>query len=88
MQKGILVAILVIGLFPISSAFSQTTNTDPTLGIELTSFTPYHYTDENGHTIIIGEIQNNKNFPISGVKIWGGFFDGINLSPESAVGKM
>ena len=87
MQKSILVAILVIGLFPISSSFSQIADTDPTLGIGLTSFTPYHYKSEDGHTVIIGEVENTKDFPVSGVKIWGGFFDDVNLSPlESTVG--
>ena len=87
MQKGILVAILMISLFPISNSFSQTSDTDPTLGIGLTSFTPYHYKADDGKTIIIGEVENTKNFPVTGVKIWAGFFDDVNLSPlESTVG--
>lgn len=88
MQKSILVAILVIGLFPISSSFSQgNVDTDPTLGIGLTSFTPYHYKAEDGRTVIIGEVENTKDFPVSGVKIRGVFFDDVNPSPlESTVG--
>ena len=87
MQKSILVAILIVSLFPMSTSFSQTSDTNPTLGISLTSFTPYHYKADDGRTVIIGEVENTKNFPITAVKIWAGFFDDVNLSPlESTVG--
>ncbi len=87
MQKTLLALFLAISLFPISHSFSQTTDTNPTLGITLTSFTPYNYKDENGYTIVLGEIENKKNFPITGVKVFAGFYDDINPQPlESNIG--
>lgn len=87
MKKIILSLLLVLILFPISSSFSQPTDTKPTLGIILTSFSPNYFKDNDGHTIILGEIENTKGFPITGVKIWAGFYDDINKQPlESAIG--
>lgn len=87
MKRAFIGVFLALLLFPISTAFSQVSDTEPTLGIVLTSFTPYHYKDANGHTIIIGEVENTKNFPITGVKIWAGFYNDVNLQPlESKVG--
>ncbi len=87
MQKTLLSLFLVISLFPISHSFSQTSDTDPTLGISLTSFTPYNYKDEDGYTVVLGEIENRKNFPIMGIKIFVGFYDDINPQPlESNIG--
>jgi hypothetical protein len=87
MQKTILALFLAISLFPISHSFSQISDTDPTLGISLTSFTPFNYKDEAGYTIVLGEIENKKNFPIMGVKIFAGFYDDINPQPlESNIG--
>lgn len=81
---GVFLALL---LFPANAGFSQISDTSPTLGIALTSFTPYHYKDESGHTIIIGEVENTKNFPITGIKIWAGFYNDVNSDPlESIIG--
>lgn len=88
MKRAFIGVFLALLLFPISTSFSQLSDTKPTLGIVLTSFTPYHYKDENGYTIIIGQVENTKNFPITGVKIWAGFYDDNNLQPlESIVGR-
>ena len=87
MQKTLLALFLVFSLFPISTSFSQVSDTDPTLGIVLTSFTPYNYVDENGNTIIIGEVENTKSFPVTGVKIWAGFYNELDEQPlESVIG--
>ena len=86
-MKFLVILILIIGLFPLAASYSQLQDKAPTLGIILTSFTPYHYTDDDGYTIIIGEVQNTKNFPVTGVKIWAGFYNDVNLQPlESTVG--
>ncbi|MFQ5573415.1 MAG: hypothetical protein ACE5EJ_04105 [Nitrosopumilaceae archaeon] len=87
MKKIILVAFLVFILFPISSSFSQKTDQPSQFGIALTSFTPYNFKDNDGHTVIIGEVENLKNFPITQVKVWAGFYDDINEQPlETAIG--
>ena len=87
MKKTLLTIFLVVSLFPISHSFSQIADTEPTLGISLTSFTPYNYKDEEGYTVVLGEIENKKNFPISGVKIFAGFYDEFGEQPlETNIG--
>jgi hypothetical protein len=87
MKRILLVVFFAFILFPISVGFSQKTDQPSQFGIALTSSSPYHFKDDDGHTVIIGEIQNLKNFPITQVKVWGGFYDDINEQPlESAIG--
>jgi len=87
MKKIILSLLLVLILFPISSSFSQGIDKPPTLGIVLTSFSPNYFKDDMGHTIILGEVENTRSFPITAVKIWAGFYDDINEQPlESVIG--
>ena len=88
MKKALLVIFLVFTLFPISSSFSQElVDKKPTLGISLTSFSPFNYKNSDGKTVILGEVQNTKNFPVTGVKIWAGFYDNASEKPlETKIG--
>ncbi len=88
MKKTLLAFFLIFALFPISSSYSQEfTDKAPTLGIVLTSFSPFNYKDDDGKTVILGEVENTKNFPISGVKIWAGFYDNFSKNPlETIIG--
>ena len=87
MKKRFLAFFIIFSLFPISSSYSQVVDTEPTLGIVLTSFSPFNYKDEDGKTVILGEIENTKNFPVSGVKIWAGFYDNFSENPlETTIG--
>ncbi len=74
MKKILLIAFLTIIIFPVSSSFSQVIPS-PTLGVILSDSSPYHFKDENGYTIVIGEVENTTNFPITAVKILAIFFD-------------
>jgi len=87
-MKKVIVLFLIFSLIPISASYSQEfVDKEPTLGIVLTSFSPFNYKAEDGSTIILGEIENTKNFPVSGIKIWAGFYDDISENPlESTVG--
>lgn len=87
-MKKALVLFLIFSLIPISTSYSQEfIDKEPTLGIALTSFSPFNYKTEDGSTIILGEVENRKNFPVSGVKIWAGFYDNIGKNPlESIIG--
>jgi len=76
MKNIILIVFLVFILFPISSSFSQSIPTSQ-LSLQLTSDAPIHFKDENGYTIIIGEIQNTRNSPITDVKILGYFYNDL-----------
>ncbi len=87
-MKKVIVLFLIFSLIPISASYSQEfVDKAPTLGIVLTSFSPFNYKAEDGSTIILGEIENTKNFPVSGIKIWAGFYDDISKNPlESTIG--
>ena len=89
MKKTLLALFLAFSLFPFSNSFSQEFIDEPDsdFGIVLTSFTPYNYKDEDGTTVIIGEVENKKTFPVTGIKVWAGFYDNISEQPlETAVG--
>ena len=88
MIKSILTILLALSLFPISSSFSaELIDKPPSLGIVLTSNSPFNYKDIDGKTVILGEVQNTKSFPVSGLKIWAGFYDDINENPlETTIG--
>ena len=88
MKKELLALFLVFALFPISSSYSQEfTDKEPTLGIVLTSFSPFNYKNDEGKTVILGEVENTKSFPVSGIKIWAGFYDNFSENPiETTVG--
>jgi hypothetical protein len=88
MKKALLILFVVITLFPISSSYSQEfTDKEPTLGIVLTSFSPFNYKEVDGKTVILGEVENTKSFPVSGIKIWAGFYDNISENPlETTIG--
>ncbi len=86
MKKIILSLLLVLILFPISSSFSQEgIDKPPSLGIVLSSFSPNHFKDDMGYTIIIGEVENTREFPIREVQIWAGFYDNISKQPIESV---
>jgi hypothetical protein len=72
----ILVFALLFLLFPITTVFAQVTDTQSTLGVKLTNTAPFVYKDDEGYTVVIGEVENTKNFPINNVKVWVGFFSG------------
>ncbi len=88
MKRPLLVLFLIFALFPISSSYSQEfIDKAPTLGIVLTSFSPFNFKDVDGKTVILGEVENTKNFPVSGIKIWAGFYDNFSENPlETTIG--
>ena len=87
MMKTLLALFLVLFLFPFSHSYAGLSDTGATLGIALTSFSPHHYKDEQGYTVVLGEIENKKEFPITGVKIWVGFYDDFGEQPlETTIG--
>ena len=87
MKKTIVGLLIVVFLFPLGQGFSQFDDRPPTLGLEITNFSPFFYKDSEGYTIIIGEIKNTRNFPVTEVKVWGGFYDDLSLQPiESSIG--
>ncbi len=85
MQRGPMVLFLIICTFFISPSFAaEKTDTEPTLAIQFTSSSPYIYQEDDGTTVVIGEVKNVKNFPITGVQIRAAFFDDFNPQPLEA----
>jgi hypothetical protein len=76
MKKILVVSLLVMMLLPTSSVFAQVTNTPSTLGVKLTNTTPFSYKNEDGYTVVIGEVENTKSHGVQNVKIWVGFYSG------------
>ncbi|MDP3780757.1 MAG: hypothetical protein Q8Q69_06195, partial [Nitrosopumilaceae archaeon] len=62
-------------MLPVSMSYSQSFDNESQLGIKLTNTQPFSYKDSDGKTVVIGEVKNTKNFPITGVKVWAGFYD-------------
>lgn len=77
MKSAFVVFSLLFLLFPTTQALAQVTDTQSTLGVKLTNTAPFIYKDEQGYTIVLGEIENTKSFPVNNVKIWAGFFSGV-----------
>ncbi len=72
-------------LAPASQA--QIADTDPSLGVRLGSQAPHHYKAEDGRTVVVGQAHSSLDFPVSGVKIWAGFYGEAGGEPlETAVG--
>jgi len=68
-------------------AHAQNADTEPTLGIRLTSTQPAHYADAGGHTVIVGEVVNLQGFPVAGVRVQAGLYaDGVDDPLEVLVG--
>ena len=86
-MKTLLALFLVISLFPISHSFAGVSDTGATLGIDFTSYSPHNYKDELGYTVVLGEVVNKKEFSITGVKIFVGFYDDFGEQPlETTIG--
>ncbi len=86
MKKIILGIFLILMLFPISSGFAQKTDTLPTLSVVLTSDTPFAYKDDQGYTVVVGEVKNtNKLTSVTDVRIRVIFYDDTNPQPLEIV---
>ena len=84
-MKAIIFAILLVfSIFPPSLSWAQYTKSNDTLTVQI--LTPYSYKAEDGSTVVIGEVQNKNNFPITGVKIGVSFYDGTGKILEYKTG--
>lgn len=80
MRKLLAVLVLFL-LLPVTTGFAQLTDSPSTLGVKLTATAPFSYKDEEGYTVVIGEVENTKTFPVKNVKIWVGFYSGKASGP-------
>ena len=83
MKKLIFGIVFVLILFPVSQSFSQEyTDTNPTLIVSTNPNTNYVYQDSEGHTVVIGIIENNDPLSfVTNVKVQAYFYDELNPKP-------
>ena len=83
MKKLFFGIVFVLILFPVSQSFSQEyTDTNPTLIVSTNSDTNYVYQDSEGHTVVIGVIENNDPLSfVTNVKVKAYFYDEFNPNP-------
>ena len=83
MNKFVFSIVFILLLFPISQVFSQEyTDTNPTLTISMDSNSNFIYQDSEGHTVVIGLIENNDPLSfITNVVIQANFYDDFNPNP-------
>lgn len=85
MRGAVLGIFLILMLVPISEGFSQS----PTqLDVSLQTPVPYVYQDVEGHTVVVGVVENtNQLSAVTNVFIHVSFFDNANPEPlEYALG--
>ena len=81
-MKQLLAGILVLFLLlPVAQSFAQVTNTPSTLGVKLTSTQPFIFKNDEGYTVVIGEVENTRSFAVNNVKIWVGFYSSTTTAP-------
>ncbi len=84
-MKAIIFAILLaFSIFPSSLSWAQSIKSNDTLTVQV--LTPYSYKAEDGSTVVIGEVQNKNNFPVTGVKLGVSFYDGTGKILEYKTG--
>jgi len=83
MKKFVFSTIFILILFPMSQSYSQEyTDTNPTLTISLNSNNDFTYRDSEGHTVVIGMIENNDPMSfVTNVVIEANFYDDFNSYP-------
>ncbi|QLH03458.1 hypothetical protein C5F47_07830 [Nitrosopumilus cobalaminigenes] len=87
MMKVILCSFLVLLLIPISQGFSQEYyDNAPTLTVSLQDESPFVYQDSEGHTVVVGIVENNNPLtPVTNVKIQVNFYDDFDPTPLEIV---
>jgi len=83
MTKFIFSIIFIFLLFPISNIYSQEyTDTNPTLTISMNSNNNFVYQDSEGHTVVIGLVENNDPLSfVTDIVIQVNFYDDFNSNP-------
>jgi hypothetical protein len=86
MKKILLSFFLVLMLFPISPGLSQKSDTLSTLSVALTSESPYVYKDNEGYTVVVGNVINkNELTSVSNIKLKVNFYDETGTQPLETV---
>ena len=86
MRRIFLSLFLILMLFPISSGFAQKSDTLSTLSVVLTSEVPFVYHDDEGYTVVVGNVENkNEITSVSNVRLVVNFYDETGFEPLETV---
>jgi hypothetical protein len=86
MKKILLSFFLILMLFPISQGLSQKADTPSTLSVALTSESPYVYKDNEGYTVVVGNVINkNELTSVSNIQLKVNFYDETGNEPLETV---
>jgi hypothetical protein len=86
MRKFFLLFFLILILFPISSGFSQKSDTPSTLSVALTSESPFVYKDDEGYTVVVGNVINkNEITSVTNVQLRVNFYDETGTEPLETI---
>ena len=83
MKKLLFGIVFILILFPTTQSFSQEyTDTKPTLTVSTNSDSNYIYRDSEGHTIVVGLIENNDPLSfVTNVQVKAYFYDDFSPNP-------
>jgi len=73
MKETMLAVLLVLSMVAPIPVWAQYTQPSSSLTVKV--LTTYSYKAEDGSTVVIGEVQNTNNFPVTGVKLGVSFYD-------------
>ncbi|MDH3618870.1 MAG: hypothetical protein OEM89_09135 [Nitrosopumilus sp.] len=86
MRKFFLLFFLILILFPISSGFSQKSDTPSTLSVALTSESPFVYKDDEGYTVVVGNVINkNEVTSVTNIQLRVNFYDETGTEPLETI---
>jgi len=86
MQKTIFTLFLIFSLLPLGTSFAQLSDKEPSLGIKLLNNQFFDYKDNEGRTVVIGEIQNTLDSSIIDVQIKVDFYNDLGELLDSVTG--
>jgi len=73
MKETMLAVLLVLSMVAPIPVWAQYTQPSSSLTVKV--LTTYSYKAEDGSTVVIGEVQNTNNFPVTGVRLGVSFYD-------------
>jgi hypothetical protein len=85
MKVTITALLLTLLIFPVNVGWAAE-NIRPSNTLTVEVLYPYSYKAEDGSTVVIGEVQNKNNFPVTGVKLGVSFYDGTGKILEYKTG--
>ena len=74
--KFLLIFVIIISFPLIQSAAIELVE-----GVRFVNSAPYSFKDDSGYTIVLGEIENTRDFSINDVRIWTGFYNQFSDQP-------